>query len=178
MVYDHYEYYRRLCGQNILFFYFGEISQSLIVELAALLEQRIESAAASRKVFSFVTEMAQNVIHYASGENDHNQCDPECRFGVLTVGRERDEYFIICGNLVKTADKKRLQRRLEALSDLDTEALKAKYREQRKKGPEPGSKGAGLGFLDMAKKCRGNLAYEFRKVDDRFYFFSVKAIVA
>jgi hypothetical protein len=60
---------------------------------------------------------------------------------------------------------------------MSKEDLKYSYKEQRGKGPEEGSKGAGLGFLEMAKKASQPIEFDFKDVDDHMTFFSLKTVI-
>jgi hypothetical protein len=43
--------------------------------------------------------------------------------------------------------------------------------------PPEGSRGAGLGFIDMAKKASKPIEFDFRKLNENFSFFSMKTVI-
>ena len=46
------------------------------------------------------------------------------------------------------------------------------------KGDTPtGSKGAGVGFIDIARQARGGVEFDFFRLDDEDTFFTVKAYI-
>ena len=63
---------------------------------------------------------------------------------------------------------------LEFCSD---NALRALYKEQLRGDPEEGSKGAGLGFMEIARRASKPIEFDFTDVDDKHAFFTLKASV-
>jgi hypothetical protein len=56
--------------------------------------------------------------------------------------------------------------------DVKTEAM---YKETLKSEPEEGSKGAGVGFIEIARRASKPIEFDFADVDDRFSFFALEA---
>ena len=55
--------------------------------------------------------------------------------------------------------------------------MKKLYKKQMMEGPEEGSKGASLGFLEMARRAGHPLEFSFEKVSDDYTFFCINAII-
>ncbi|MCP4105464.1 MAG: hypothetical protein GY749_08000 [Desulfobacteraceae bacterium] len=79
--------------------------------------------------------------------------------------------------MIENEKVERLRSKLEKLKIMNKEELKQYYKEQRKKEPKEGSKGSGLGFIDMAKKSSKPIEFDFKKIDDKVSFFSVEIII-
>jgi hypothetical protein len=60
---------------------------------------------------------------------------------------------------------------LETINKLDKDGLKALHQEQMKKGKLSERGGAGLGFIDIARKSGRPLAYNFKPITDQTSFF-------
>ncbi|HHC24848.1 MAG TPA: hypothetical protein ENK58_05450 [Desulfobacterales bacterium] len=60
---------------------------------------------------------------------------------------------------------------------MSQDELRKYYKEQRRKKPDARSKGAGLGFIEVARKAGRPIAFDFRKADGDFYFFSIKTVI-
>jgi hypothetical protein len=184
MLYELYDFKKDLNKKGIFFCFSGPVSQDLLVEIGATLKQKMvleeTKDATAIRVFSMVVEMAQNIIHYSaekcpkdgfSGKNE------ELSIGILAVGYEDGHYFVLCGNMIRSDSVEKLREKLTRIQKMDKEELKKYYKEQRKKGPDDGSKGAGLGFIDMAKKASRPIEFDFRTVDENFSFFSTKTVI-
>ncbi len=70
-----------------------------------------------------------------------------------------------------------LKNHLESLRSLNKNELKSLYRERRKKAASPESKGAGLEFIEMARKASLPIEYEFVPMGEDQSFFCLKVII-
>lgn len=184
MVNELYEFKKDLNKEGIFFCFSGPVSQELLVEIGSILKQKIKLEDAGNstalRVFSMVVEQAQNIIHYSAERCPKlNPTKPgeEISIGIIAVGYENGHYFVLSGNMVEEEKVSRLQDKLTKLQKMTKAELKQHYKEQRKKGPDYGSKGAGLGFIDMAKKASRPLEFDFKKINDKFSFFSSKTVI-
>ncbi|MBY0579236.1 MAG: SiaB family protein kinase [Burkholderiales bacterium] len=169
--------------QGILFFYSGYFSQNIIASMADAVRHRLESQAAkgstTRKVFSTFIEMAQNIIHYSADHlTDETATDHEMRFGTVTLGRQGDSYFVVCGNLVPQDAVPHLSEKIDSIRKMSAEEIKAAYKETLRAETEASSKGAGLGFLTLARDSTQPIEYSFVNLPENGNaFFYLKAII-
>jgi hypothetical protein len=97
--------------------------------------------------------------------------------GQVVVGREKDgRFFVACGNRILTDDSRGLADHLGLLQAMTKDELKAYYRERRKRQGAGTLKGAGLGFVEMARKASRPLDYDIVPVDASTSFFSMKVV--
>lgn len=179
---DLYQFHEGMKKEGILFCYSGPISQSTVEGIGATLRLNMEleeaGASTSQMVFSVFVEQMQNVLNYSAERlGTVPETEKELRKGVLVIGHEGGGFFIYGGNRILNEDVQGLKERIESIRLLDKEALKNLYREKRKSEPDAGSKGAGLGLIDMARKAGKPIEYLFAKIDERFSFFSIKVSV-
>ncbi len=182
-----YEFKESLYREGIFFCFSGPVSQNLVSEILAILEQKMSLEEVSKstilRVFSVVVEKAQNIIHYSAEKYidtpplEERERERELSFGILAVGYHNDHYFVVCGNLIENQKVDQLKEKLTRLQGMDKEELKRYYREQRKKNPAIDSKGAGLGFIDMAKKSSKPIEFAFKPIDEKLSFFSLKTVI-
>ncbi|PCI28856.1 MAG: hypothetical protein COB67_05440 [SAR324 cluster bacterium] len=183
MIENLYELKKDLIKQGVFFSFNGPISQDLMIELSGILRKRMQLEDVSMRtilrVFSMVVEQTQNIIHYSADKLSQETPTGKRNLsrGIITVGIEDKYYFVLTGNLIKNKDIARLSKRLTQLQKMDQQELKVFYREQRKKEPEKTSKGAGLGFIEMAKKSTKKFEFSFQKVNEEHSFFSLKTII-
>jgi hypothetical protein len=135
------------------------------------------STTTALRVFSMVVENAQNIIRYSAEKYPKDVEGEELSFGIIAVGQEKGNYFVICGNIVRNESIDRINNKLSNLQNMNKEELKAHYKNQLKKGPDKDSKGAGLGFIEMARKASKPIEFGFQKIDDEFSFFSLKIVI-
>lgn len=166
-----------LSQQKLLICFSGPFSHSVIEELGKAVRNHLETEriekSAVMDVFSVYVEQAQNVRNYTASREALGRPIPT-NSGIVVIAKDGDHYVVTSGNLVELADVPKLTGLLDRLRGLDKAGLKAAYKEQSRKPVEPGSTGAGLGLIDMARKATRPLEYSVRPVDDRYSFFSLE----
>ena len=184
MLFNLYEFKRHLNSNGIFFCFSGPISQDILVEIGATLRQKMKLEEASNstviRVFSMVVEKAQNIIHYSAEKvtKDKSAANEEkLSLGIIAVGCEDGHYYVLCGNMILNSNVRKLREHLSKLRKMDRGEIKKYYKEQRRKETDLDSKGAGLGFIEMAKKASKPIEYDFKKVDDNYSFFSAKTVI-
>ncbi|MDE1990536.1 MAG: SiaB family protein kinase [Betaproteobacteria bacterium] len=163
---------------GVLFYYNGPLSQNVIATMGETLRHRLGCADAggpkARRLFSSFIEMAQNALHYSPDAPGY----PGEKVGALAVGRcGSSDYYIVCGNLVHRDQTQRIRERIEPLRSMTVEEIRRAYREQLKQEPasDEVSKGAGLGFLTLARDATEPIEYSLIDMpgheDDLAYFY-------
>ena len=67
--------------------------------------------------------------------------------------------------------------RLSKIRDMSKDELKVLYKEQLRAEPEDGSKGAGLGFMEIARRASKPIEFDFPDFDSDYAFFALKATI-
>jgi Family of unknown function (DUF6272) len=173
---------------GVIFAYSGYVTEPVLSGVGEALKQKLTIDDADtktlRSVFAIFVEQMQNIIRY-SAEKARPSPPPisagnalmEISYGILTIGKEGDEYVVCAGNLVARSDVERLRARLNRIKDMNKEELKALYKEQLRAEPEAGSKGAGLGFMEIARRATKPIEFDFADVDSTYAFFALKASI-
>ncbi|CAG9163893.1 SiaB family protein kinase [Cupriavidus pampae] len=156
--------------RNVIFYYVGYFSQNIIAAMSDAVRLQLAVSGADggtrRKLFSSFVEMAQNIVHYSSDAlTPPTQDDGQLRHGSVCISRVDDHYRLICSNPVATARVEQLRATLEPLRTMTLDEIKAAYRETLRAETPEGSKGAGLGFLTMARDASAPLEYHFQPID-------------
>ncbi len=73
--------------------------------------------------------------------------------------------------MIEQKNVPKLQASLESIRGLDRKELTKLMREQLKEGPPEGSKGAGVGFVSIAREANGDWDYEMVPTEDPNMFF-------
>lgn len=166
-------------GKGILFCFCGPMTQDIVVGIGETLKQKMKmeetSATTSIKVFSIFVEQMQNVIFYSTERTVTPQ--GELSLGIIVVGKTEENYYVLCGNQINKRQADRLEPQLSELKTMDKAQMKEMYKAKRKQGPDEESKGAGLGFLEMARKASQPIEYEIKQLNDEDYFFSIKITI-
>jgi hypothetical protein len=174
---------------QVFYYYHGEFSTPIVEAAAHSLKARMadEGTAAqkSRKLFSTFIEMAQNVMHYGVQAQTAGGQDVEAKLGAIAVGKANDtQFWIACANLVAYGSIPRISAKLREVQTLSLEEIKRQYKEQLRNDEhaqnDAVSKGAGLGFLTLARDSSEPLEFHFlsdpTRTDNAAYFF-IKAVI-
>lgn len=166
--------------KGIFFYYDGPISQNTVRDIVSILKQKLNLEHASgtiiRQVFPMVVENAQNIMHY-SAETLTDDSGKELRAGKIMVGCKENYYFVWCGNIIENNRVYNLSRKLTALRNMTKDELMQYYMEQARKKRDDNSKGAGLGFLEIARNASKPVEFDFEKIDKNTSFFTLKTFV-
>lgn len=163
----------------------GAFAQPIIVEIGQTLRSKIamqpiesvsERTLLMKKIFAVFVELAQNVMFY-SAEQELDEYGKECGIGILVISENAETYCVSSGNQIALADEERIRTRCEAIRALSKDELKERYTEQRR-SPRGGSKGAGLGFLDIARRADLPLEYAITSLSQDRALFMLSAYIA
>jgi len=166
--------------EGILICFAGPFSHSIIEELGNAVKRYMEAEQLTKDtmtdVFSTFIEQTQNVRNYARRKADDGNMEQDFSSGIVVIGKNDAGYEVSSGNIVEKIDIRKALDTLDMLKDLDKKELKSLYKENLRKPTTPGAN-PGLGLIDMARKASQPLRYTLREIDDRYCFFSLKAII-
>lgn len=170
--------------QGIVFAYSGYITESVLGSVGDALKRKLSYEDADtrtiRSVFAVFVEQMQNIIRYSVEQipaRDAQGITGELRYGILTIGQEGTDYVVHAGNLVRAGDVAQMRESLSALQRMSREDMKAAYKDQLRSGPPAGSKGAGIGFIEIARRASKPIEFDFMEVDADHAFFALKASI-
>jgi hypothetical protein len=156
----------------------GHITQELLVEIGDTLKLKMRqeevNSATILKVFAMFIEQAQNILRYSAETVLHPTAEQKLGGGIMMVGYEQQHYYVICGNVIENQHIPKLSSYLNALKYMSKEELKQFYKERRKNDIPEDSRGAGLGFIELARKASSPIEFNFRSIDENYSFFSLK----
>lgn len=157
---------------HLILVYEGEFTQEITKSVLAMAERNMDSSgeesSIKRKVFNVMVECLQNIVKHAGDvESDHS--------AIFMIGKKEDEYLIVSGNPVANDIAGKLKEKLEQINSLDKDGLKALYKDIIRNTEISDKGGAGLGFVDMARKSGNPLEFDFVDMDGNHSFFCLKS---
>lgn len=177
-----YSIFQSLPTKVVNVFYVGDVTPAVTRNFTIATEESLlrqdESGPVQRKVFNVMVEALQNISRHA----DLITSDPdEMRRGVVIISHSDEAYSIVTGNLIRSDKVPQLRERLDDINGMDRSQLSAAYREQITNGHINENGGAGLGFIDIAKKSGNKIDYRFHEIGDELpgfsFFLSICTIV-
>ena len=173
-----YDLHRTMMSQKLILVYQCDFTQETTKPILAMAERNIDSsgedANIKRKVFNVMVESLQNIVKHSDELVDgavHSHA------AIFLIGRESNRYTIMAGNPIRKSNVAKLKEKLERINSLDKDGLKELYKEIIKNTTISEKGGAGLGFVDMARKSGGKLEFEFPEMSADYCFFCLKVNV-
>lgn len=168
-----FDFYRKMKINQINLIYEGEVTHQITKAFTALTEENMakdaEPNALQMKVFHIIVESLQNISKHA--QNLKGLRNDLKGIGTFLIAKSLTDYFIIAGNIVHSDDKATMEELLEKINKLDKDGLKKLHKDQMKIGKISDRGGAGLGFIDIARKSGNPLSFVFKEIGDDAYFF-------
>lgn len=173
-----YDLHRTMMSQNLILVYQGDFTQESTKSILSMAERNLDSSgedsSIKRKVFNVMVEALQNIVKHS---DELVQDNVQTHTAIFLIGKEKGQYSIMAGNPIKKDNMPGLKETLEHINSLDKEGLKDLYKEIIKNTTISDKGGAGLGFVDMARKSGQKLQYEFPEMSPDYHFFCLKVIV-
>ena len=163
---------------GIMMCFNGPFSHSIIEETGKAMRNHLASEnivqTAVLDVFAVYIELAQNVRNYLALREITS---PEATSSIIAIAKRGDQYAVSSGNMVLSVDGEKLCARIDEINGMSADEIKQQYRQQMRADVPPGALGAGLGFLEIAKRSSGKMERSVSKINDSYDFFSLTALI-
>lgn len=160
-------------GINIV--YLGEFHHQITKMFTSMaeddLDRKDEERTIIRRVYSVMVETLQNMSRHSDEIADKFNIGK----GLFMIGKKDDSYYVITSNKVSNAKTKTLESAILEVNEASRDELKDMYKKQMTDGKISSKGGAGLGLIEIAKRTRNKLVYEFLPLDKESQFFILKA---
>jgi len=176
-----YELHRTMMAQKLILVYEGDFTQETTKSILSMAERNLDSSgedsSIKRKVFNVMVESLQNIVKHSS---DHTLKAGSLvsKSAIFMIAKNDDKYSILTGNPIEKEAVPKLTENLDLLNSKDKEGLKELYKDIIKNTQISEKGGAGLGFVDMARKSGEKLEFIFSEMDKDYDFFCLKVNVS
>ncbi|MBF0537957.1 MAG: hypothetical protein HQL03_06855 [Nitrospirae bacterium] len=181
MLMDLYELYQQMFYEKIIFCFSGPVSQNVVEGIGATLKLKMEveenDINTIQKVFSIFVEQMQNLMNYSAERVSQEKAGGDLGIGIFVVGFREGHFYVRCGNKIHNDKLNMIREQVDELRTLNSDELKALYRQRRKEPDPDDSKGAGLGFIEMARKASQPIEIDYTAVDETISFLSITVCI-
>ena len=178
---DVYDFYRKMEDDNIILSFKGVFTADLLTSILDILETKMIdldiSTKKKRRVYNILVECFQNLYHHIeAGDEDQDLIDHQ-KTALIMVKHEGDKFMVRTGNFISKGAMGELANKLDTVNQLDADGLRDLYRETLQNADRTEKGTAGLGFIDIARKSKNKLEYDFIDVNEQTGFFCLSVII-
>ena len=171
--------HQMMLNNKVILVYEGEFTQEITRAVLAMAERNMDSigeeSGIKRKVFNVMVECLQNIVKHSE---EHSKDSIQTNTAIFMIGKHENSYVITSGNPIKKVEVNEIREKLDQINSLDKAGLKLLYKDIIKSDTGLTKKGgAGLGFVDMARKSGQKLEYGFEDMMNDQSFFSLKTTI-
>ncbi|CAA6815328.1 MAG: Unknown protein [uncultured Sulfurovum sp.] len=151
---------------NVIYEFAGDIDKPTMInaanEIEALLLEKSLEKDKVKNVFELFIETAQNIRNYSyqTIETANGSNGTFCNFS-LAYCTLSDTYVLESCNLIKERQQKVIEQKIDAIKGLDCKALRKLVRQKSRSAEDRHDKGAGLGYIMMARKSSAPMEVAF-----------------
>ncbi|MFP4288790.1 MAG: SiaB family protein kinase [Bacteroidales bacterium] len=166
--------YDEMSENGISIVYLGEFHHQITKMFTSMAEddmdRKDEEKSTIRKVYSVMVETLQNMSKHSDEITDKYNIGK----GLFMIGKKNDTYYIITSNKVTNSKKIDLEKAVIEVNAASRDELKEMYKKQITEGRISDKGGAGLGLIEIARRTRNKLVYQFLPFDENTQFFLLK----
>ena len=164
-----YDMYQLMSTNQLMLIYQGLFDQDMIKSVLSVTEKKLIQDNADenirKKLFNIMVEGLQNICKHQLKSEDPSQ------FPFLVIGKDPEAYNVVTGNMIAIDKTDTVSKKLDHINSLNKDELKEHYKQARLNSVISEVGGAGLGFIDMARKSGNKLEYKFYPVNKDYSFF-------
>lgn len=178
---DVYNFYRRMEDEQVILSFKGEFSAELLTSILHIMESKMIELSIpmqmKKRVFNVLVECFQNLYHHIESVDADIPLDATKKAALVMVKYVDNKILVLTGNYIPKQSTDELKRKLSMVNELDEKELRELY-QQRLLNNSVSQKGtAGLGIIDIARKSKNELGYEFIEVNDMYSFFCLNIVI-
>ena len=167
---DSHDFHKLLLSRGPCFCYSGLLSEEVLSAISGIVREQVtdidHDEDLTTRVFGIFIEHAQNIIRYS------DERLAQGGIGTVAIGHTSEGFVVEAINPMKSDNMLSLKENLDKLQQMQPKDLRKAYKQRLREGPPDGSKGAGLGFIEIARKSS---KFEFDFLESPELLFVLKA---
>lgn len=164
-----YELFSVMSENRILLIYQGMFDQEMIKSVVSMTEKKLIGDGIDenirKKLFNILVEGLQNICKHQLKSDEISETP------FLIIGRGMDSFNVVTGNPISNENIDVVRYKIDHINNLSKDELKEYYKAARLNSVISEVGGAGLGFIDMARKSGNKLDYKFFDINESYSFF-------
>ena len=151
-------------NRKTLFCYSGPLTEDLLTQISQPVRVQLSDKETEELYPSVSLEFSSSKHRILFVTRSKNEATGES-VGTIAISVSGDGFMIEAVNRIDESKRDVLENTLMEISLKDQKELREMYKKRLKEGPPEGSKGAGLGFIDMARRVK-KFEYELHESEN------------
>ena len=179
------KFHKMMLDKKLTLAYEGEVTQEITKAFTSMTEKNLdkveEDGKIKKKAYHVMVECLQNISKHADDDAQTASDSLEeglAKTGIFLIGNDQNQYFITSGNGISNENIPALKSLIDNINSLNQDELKQLHKEKMRETAISDKGGAGLGFIDIARKTGNPLEYHFEPIDENNSFFLLKTIIS
>lgn len=168
--------YSLLKDEKVMLSYFGTLDGDMIEILVQFIDHKLTKAGSrvkiKKKVVNILIECLQNTLHYLSEFEEENFDEKITESPFLVIHTQDEGVNIYVGNVVKQNQTEILKQKIDEISLYTDEDLQEQYVKGLNKPEMPVKGGAGLGLIDIMRRAKRQVTFDFKELEPDYWLFS------
>ncbi|MEN8122078.1 MAG: SiaB family protein kinase [Bacteroidota bacterium] len=154
------------------FIYQGYFTNNIVITAIELIEKNLAKHRGFKKLrhrLSYLmVESFQNITRY--GDEPKNKED-KYRKELFLVRNIKEHFYIVSANIIENTKIDYVNLKIKEVNNLERDELNKLYRQVLTNNSFTDAGGAGLGFIEMVRKTKQKLEFDFVKINDKYSYF-------
>lgn len=164
-------YYESVLAKNVLIQYKGDFSKQIINPILDMIKLNFKKSKGvvlmmEKRVIICLIEAIENV-------SNHGKLYNGVREGVLTISKTKANYVLETFNYIEAANYQKLNNTLTGLKKLGTDELNELYKKKMMETDINSEERNDLGLIEIARKSNNNFNFEFNKISQNEYSYTI-----
>jgi hypothetical protein len=166
-----------LKDEHIILSYQGALDGELIDMLIQLTDKMLLKQNTrlrfKKKIINILVECLQNSFHYTTQLSENEDDAKIAKSPFLILSKQDEVCTVFTGNYVSNERAAILKEKVANVCDLDDEELQQYYIKSLNKDELPQSGGAGLGLVDIIRRAKHHVVFDFKEINESYQLFSI-----
>jgi len=147
--------------------YNGIVSNEIVQSILLIIEECLKDNKSKKRVYNLLVESLQNLVRHT-----------EDQFKDISFKLEKDnsKYYIHTQNIINNNSITNLKSKIDYINNLSEEDITNVWKQTLNNGLISEKGGAGLGLMDIKRKSKNKLNYQFKEVDNNWSLFELTII--
>jgi len=168
--------------ENPIYEFSPTINEASIVASASEIERILKSnhvnPAKLQDIYEITIELMQNILNYSYGHSTSEDNKKQATGKIsLSYWSKEDVYIISTTNLIALNTQDKIKSKIAEVAGLDNKALRKLTREKMRHRDDKHERGAGLGFIVMARKSSKPIEYNIKAIDEQVGDFTITLVI-